>query len=608
MERSPNSPSLFDAINLYKQISVEDYQRTYQWTQDEVSDFVTDVFETAESKENHFFGTLIVEHNSKSGNNANLVDGQQRLTTAFIFVSALRDIIAKRGEEKIDGDAPGELPIDVMGEAWKFLYFSNKTSDLRLVPNRFIRDFFANYVVAEPSDTRKNLPKASRTSTLPFRKAVWLIQEKLEAKFEGIENKVEVSKLANQLLDVFFNKFIILKIDTKDRTESLEVFLTMNNRGLPLGPSDLVRGIIMSIQGEGLEPAQQAAIHTQIFTDWESATELVKEPEVFLRHYLVAHSKDKIQKKKIVETIENKFRIENLGKKRKEATDFWNDLINSSEIYGKLVDPSSANDIDKSVAYDLELLGGLTKSHRILLMKLLPATTSVVEQRKLTRTVLVFVYHWFMAGKNSQVLEDFLQDLCWKHSAGTSISQVIDLIKLKDADSNVDVDKYLRTDGDSSFITRALLHSIDRIVANGAIQQKLRPNPDQFPARGNLQLEHVAPQSPNDHWRIALFGNKDVSPDDYEAAISIAGNLTLLDDKLNAAAQTAAFAKKVADHYKKSVMYICRDLTDLPEWNLETIESRHLWLVEMFEKVFSFEPKLNEVTNYTAWLESNAEA
>jgi hypothetical protein len=201
-----------------------------------------------------------------------------------------------------------------------------------------------------------------------------------------------------------------------------------------------------------------------------------------------------------------------------------------------------------------------------------------------------------------------LQDLCWKHSAGTSISQVIDLIKLKDADSNVDVDKYLRTDGDSSFITRALLHSIDRIVANGAIQQKLRLNPDQFPARGNLQLEHVAPQSPNDHWRIALFGNKDVSPDDYEAAISIAGNLTLLDDKLNAAAQTAAFAKKVADHYKKSVMYICRDLTDLPEWNLETIESRHLWLVEMFEKVFSFEPKLNEVTNYTAWLESNAEA
>jgi hypothetical protein len=237
-------------------------------------------------------------------------------------------------------------------------------------------------------------------------------------------------------------------------------------------------------------------------------------------------------------------------------------------------------------------------------MKLLPATTNVIEQRKLTRALLVFVYHWFMAGKNSQVLEDFLQDLCRKHSSGSSISQLIDLIKVKDAESIVDVDKYLRTDGDTSFITRALLHSIDRIVANGAIQQKLRPNADQFPARGNLQLEHVAPQTQNDHWRLALFGTQDVSPDDYEAAISMAGNLTLLDDKLNAAAQRDPFAKKVTNHYKKSVMYICRDLTDLPDWNLETIESRHLWLVKMFEKVFSFEPKLNEVMNYTAWLES----
>lgn len=606
MEQSTNSPSLLGAISLFRVISVEDYQRTYQWTQDEVSDFLSDVFETSVSKENHFFGTLIVENNQKGGGNVNLVDGQQRLTTAFIFVSAVRDIIVDSGIRVIEGNGHGQLPTDVLAEAWKFLYYEHNSTSVRLVPNRFVRDFFKNSVVAEPSDARKKLPERDRASTLAFRKAVWQIQARLEKAFDDINEPTEKLILANQLLDALFNKFIVLKIDTRDRSESLEVFMTMNNRGLPLGPSDLVRGIIMTIKGEGLDTPTQAAIHSQIFADWEAATELVREPEVFLRHYLVANSKEKVQKKKIVETVENKFRIDDATERREKASAFWADLIETSEIYGQLVDPASAQSLDKDVSYNLELLAGLTKSHRILLMKLLPAEGNVIAQRELTRTLLVFVYRWFMAGKNSQVLEDFLQELCVKFEAGTTTTQIISLIKGKDADSDVNVSKYLRTDGDTSFITRALLHSIDRIVANGAIQQKLRQNPAQFAARGSLQLEHVAPQSGTEHWKMKLFGTSNVSQEDYEQLISMAGNLTLLDDKLNAGAQRAPFAEKVANHYHKSVMYICRDLTDLPDWTKETIEDRHEWLVEMFGKIFAFEPRFDEVTNYTNWCESAA--
>ena len=68
------------------------YQRNYAWSMEQVGQLIQDVANAAfkSSKNNYYIGNLIVDrHNNEV---FETIDGQQRLTTLFIILSALRAI------------------------------------------------------------------------------------------------------------------------------------------------------------------------------------------------------------------------------------------------------------------------------------------------------------------------------------------------------------------------------------------------------------------------------------------------------------------------------------------------------------------------------------
>ena len=118
MDASGNTPKLYDAINDFKEIRVDDYQRTYSWTADQIDDLLADISETVRTRENHFFGTLIFQ--IEAGGNAKVVDGQQRLSTIFIIMAKLRDAIEALGPEyhNLPVNEHRRLPIAVLSKAY----------------------------------------------------------------------------------------------------------------------------------------------------------------------------------------------------------------------------------------------------------------------------------------------------------------------------------------------------------------------------------------------------------------------------------------------------------------------------------------------------------
>ena len=76
------------------------YQRNYEWTEEQCKVFYDDVIKTMESnkkgeKTEHFFGSIMyVEENTSwmQPDRWILVDGQQRITTAMLFLMAIRDL------------------------------------------------------------------------------------------------------------------------------------------------------------------------------------------------------------------------------------------------------------------------------------------------------------------------------------------------------------------------------------------------------------------------------------------------------------------------------------------------------------------------------------
>src|SRR5580692_11146609 len=70
---------------------VPDYQREYVWTDKEVQQLLDDISEPidAGSDTEYFVGTILVSPGSQK-NHFEVIDGQQRLTTFFLLLCALR--------------------------------------------------------------------------------------------------------------------------------------------------------------------------------------------------------------------------------------------------------------------------------------------------------------------------------------------------------------------------------------------------------------------------------------------------------------------------------------------------------------------------------------
>ncbi len=98
----------FDSIGLAQVLSnntlkIPTHQRDYAWTQEEVSRLLTDLAAAKEKRSDYFLGTIVGIQGSKS-DSLEVVDGQQRLTTTYLMLSAIRDHLIEidRGDNIIN--------------------------------------------------------------------------------------------------------------------------------------------------------------------------------------------------------------------------------------------------------------------------------------------------------------------------------------------------------------------------------------------------------------------------------------------------------------------------------------------------------------------------
>ena len=60
MQTGTFTNGLSTVVGDYDKLLVEDYQRSYSWQADQIEELFEDLKECVKSRENHFFGTLIL--------------------------------------------------------------------------------------------------------------------------------------------------------------------------------------------------------------------------------------------------------------------------------------------------------------------------------------------------------------------------------------------------------------------------------------------------------------------------------------------------------------------------------------------------------------------
>jgi hypothetical protein len=229
------------------------YQRPYAWTEEETEtlfDDLLDFFKT-EKQDNYFLGSIVlIKEDDKP--HADVIDGQQRLTTLTILIAVIASYLT--GDNKSNCNKYLREP-------------GNELEGLAPLPRLHLRqkdqNFFNKYIQEVNLDELialdpENLPNESQQH---IRANCELLVTKMEKAFSKDEGKVAE-----------FCKFLVMRcylvaVYTPSQQSAFRVFSVMNSRGLNLMPVDIIKSDII-----GQIPEKEQQYYTDKWEDLEVQT------------------------------------------------------------------------------------------------------------------------------------------------------------------------------------------------------------------------------------------------------------------------------------------------------------------------------------------------
>lgn len=241
--------------NKKNQFVIPIYQRLYSWEKEQCKQLWDDIIKIGrdDKMNGHFIGSIlyVLDGNKHSGNPLLIIDGQQRLTTITLLLTALRDHWSDKRKEienhyLINSDEKGDKKFRlILSESDKdtLLYLIDKD---RRKPSEPSSKIVENFKLFEEW-IRKNT-------------------DKLETIFKGLEKLMIV--------------WIALK---KEKDDPQLIFESMNSKGIELTQTDLIRNYIVM----ETEVGKQEDFYNQY---WRAMEEEFKQNrklfDRFVRHYL----------------------------------------------------------------------------------------------------------------------------------------------------------------------------------------------------------------------------------------------------------------------------------------------------------------------------------
>jgi hypothetical protein len=153
--------------------------------------------------------------------------------------------------------------------------------------------------------------------------------------------------------------------------------------------------------------------------------------------------------------------------------------------------------------------------------------------------------------------------------------------------------------GDDEFRKALLTHPIYDQLGPGRVEMILRAlelaqlndKGERVTVHGDLTIEHVLPQSWEEHWPLPSGGLAATDDDGEFAAarsrlLHTVGNLTLLTHKLNASVSNGPYAAKRPAICGQSALRLNAYFQAIETWNEEEIEARGVKLFEVAARVW----------------------
>jgi Protein of unknown function DUF262/Protein of unknown function (DUF1524) len=568
---------------------VPDYQREYVWGEkdtkgergDEVEQFLKDIFSefeqaTSADAPEYFIGTIVVCLGTD--NVFDLIDGQQRTTTSFLTLCALRDAL-----HDLETDIPSTLKSQIAdgNTDWQGKTVQRMRLDLQYED--------ASGVLEEYGSGKAYEARSVGTRSIQnLADAYAAIREFLTDSFKDDPDGV------SRFYGYFINKVKLIRIQTPSVSRALKIFETINDRGVGLDAMDLLKNLLF-MNAKPNEFSKLKDVWRQLTQQIYDANE---KPLRFLRYYIIASFDvdSKIREEDIYDWLTDN------EKQTGHSTDplaFATRLRDAAKDYGQFVRGNNVKGtLEHGIVNTRSLGGSAIKQHFVLLLagRHLEATLFT----RLCNQIEQVMFVWFIAGvpakEYDRIIAQAARELRKVRKTASYDAFEKDYFeneKTKNSKEFQEAMEELFAWDLRKFRLRYLLAKVTQYFDIEAYGEKGRTALAHYLDTQN-DIEHIMPENPDED-AIEEFGEGF----DDEDLLNRLGNLMLIERSVNRVIQNCAYSVK-REKYPTSQFLVARCQAELlktgktdqitramkmldpaPKWNAKVIEKRQEWLADV---------------------------
>lgn len=552
------------------------YQRPYVWNRlehweplwEDVQWVLGRLDEPAEDgkRSPHFLGAIVLEQEQTQVGEIDVrtvIDGQQRLTTLQLFISAASDVALRHGSD-VEARLLRALTTNNPDLA------KNEQERFKVWPTNANHAAFRAVMSADPAaepDDPSNLVQEAYVYFVDAFEA-WASDEADNGA------QADFSKLTAVVRDLL--KLVVIDLDPED--DAQVIFESLNARGTPLLAVDLVKNLIFQRAERSHERIDLDRLYEEKWSSFDTKYWRKKvvqgrltrpRAELFLMHWLTMKRAEEVHADHLYGTFKK-----TMDAADQPITDAVDEFAHDRDIY-RSFDEQPAGSVTAKFFQRLDALDTSTALPIALLLfrRQLDPNRRDAALRMLESWLVRRMLCRLTAQGYNRLFVDLLRLLRTSDTPEESV--IYGFLTASDADSaRWPSDDELRT----ALLTEPLYTRIVRkrlVMILAALENDLRSNmAEEVPIPADLWVEHVLPRKWHAHWPVEEDDPQ--ASDRREAHVHRLGNLTLVTKKLNPSMSNAEWSKKRAALAKHSILAMNQRIVnaDADGWDENRIDQR----------------------------------
>lgn len=565
---------LFGSNN--EQYVIPTYQRRYSWHERQVWELIEDI-KLIEGNDTHLLGTIVclAGHHTAGLNKLELVDGQQRLTTITILLECLR----QRLEAAEEADDAAEVA---------------RLQSAKPLGGKPVRKVALDSIDSAEFDRLVKNDQQQKFQNLQLQCAFRLVREWVAE--QTLEN-------LGSFLYRLKNQAIVIRLDVSEAKDAFKLFETINNRGLRLSPTDIIKNFLLGNAARfGDEALQSARASWALLIQHLDGTN----SDAFFRYYLMALLKNRLTATEVVPGFKRVFMsqvveatalperhlyadpdeqedegVDDEDESAEDALaikitdkisfkDFLSRLVQSAKVYGELVLVKSGDPVTNRHLRNLRMIKAVQTYGFLMHLRVGGCTDK--HFREVLRLTESFVLRRHVCRERSNETEALFARLCGV-SPATPIPATKDAYRELCPTDDKFRDEFAATSFTAKVIDRAryCLEQIE-MSKHGAYDEL------QVLGAEDVHVEHIIPQKIKTKKAKDEYGDwvtylGDKAEVHHEKYVSRIGNLTIFSGTLNIGASNNPFMKK-KQAYKESGIKLTQELLKMSQFKFKNVEQR----------------------------------